>query len=547
MEFITGTLYRELLLAAYSSLSKHFQEINDLNVFPVPDGDTGTNRKLTFQSGLSYLEETDNLEQASSSFAKGRLFGARGNSGVLVSRYFYGLSLGFKGMEKANLKDFSSARVLAYQTAYAAVKNPQEGTILTVAREGIDTIKDHIDYEKASLVSFFSQVIDARNISLENTPNLLPVLKESGVIDSGGKGLLTIFQGFLSYFSGNNDFEAEPEHSSAAPIKYDFSAFNENSTLDYGYCTEFLLQLLNSKADVHQFNLDSFIHWRNENGSSLVCFQNGTIVKVHIHTKTPWVVIRYAQQFGEFLTFKRENRALQHNNVEKKKAEKKKLKKKYAVIAIAQGKDIIDTFKSRNCDIVLDGGKTRNTSTEELIHAFQEANAEQIILLPDEKNIFMAAHQAAEIYTESHVRVVQTATIPAGYACLSLRCGGEENPEEIFETRKEEAKHVNSFFLCKAVRDTLVDEVTCVQGNYIGGLNGHLKTCSKNLKEGFLSLLNSLDGIKDKERLYFFTGKNVTDSLTNEITAEIQKRYPNLEILPRKGNQDVYDIMGGID
>lgn len=546
---INGILFQQILKSGFQNLSAHFQDINDLNVFPVPDGDTGTNMRLTFISGLNQIKENESIGYVSSDFSKGMLLGARGNSGVLSSRYFDGLSNAFKGKESVTVEEFKDAMVLAYETAYKAVDVPTEGTILTVAREGIDAIKDTIDYSSICFSSFFSMVVQSMKISLDNTPNLLPVLKDAGVVDSGGKGLLTIFEGFMKFFVADGIVDEVPfteEKSSLLP-SYDFSLFTQDSVLEYGYCTEFLLQLQTSKIDISKFDLSSFIEFLHEHGDSIVCFQNGSIVKVHIHTKKPYEIIEFAQRYGEFLTFKMENMTLQNKNVKEKKNEKRLLKKKYAIVSIAQGEGIIDLFKSLGSDIVLDGGHTMNTSSAELIDAFKEANAEEIILLPNEKNILMAAHQAAELYKESKIHVLETKSIPAGYACLSMIMGEEETAEECYSSMKEENDWVTTGFICRCVRDTLVDGVSCVKGDYIEGVNSSLVGCDDTLSSALEDLLSHVKEIEEKETLFFFYGKDVSLEEANSLKTWIEKKYPHLEVGMYEGKQNVYDILLGIN
>ena len=546
---ISGNLFGQLLESGYHALAKNFQSINDLNVFPVPDGDTGTNMKMTFESGLSQKAESDDISLVASSFAQGMLYGARGNSGVLSSRYFNGLAKGLEKHKEASVFDFALAMVEAYKVAYQAVDTPAEGTFLTVAREGIETIRNTIDYKTITFSSFFAMVVDAMKISLDNTPNLLPILKESGVVDSGGKGLLTIFEGFLSFFTGgdNGDYDLDVHETSSFLPHYDFSLFNENSVLEYGYCTEFLLQLQNSKIDIPSFDLSNFIGWLHEHGNSIVCFQNGTIVKVHIHTKKPYEVIEYAQRFGEFLTFKMENMALQHNNVLDKKEKLAKTKKKFAVVAIAQGDGVIQMFKDLGADVVLNGGQTMNTSSAELIDAFKKANAEDIIVLPDESNILMAAHQAADLYKDSRVRVLETKTIPAGYASLMMMLGDDESADNCYDSMKDANDHITSGFICKSIRDTMVDGVKCVKGNYIEGVDRKLVGCDADILSAVDDMLAHVPDMEDRESLFFFYGQMVKPEEAEKIQKHIEEKYPQLEVAAYDGKQDVYDLLVGIN
>ncbi len=546
---INGILFQQIVQCGFNNLSAHYQAINDLNVFPVPDGDTGTNMRLTLANGLHQIKENEDISKVAEDLSTGMLLGARGNSGVLSSRYFNGLSKGLEGKKEVNVFEFALAMVQAYQVAYMAVDEPAEGTILTVAREGIESIRNTIDYKTVTFMSFFSMVVQSMKVSLDNTPNLLPILKESGVVDSGGKGLLTIFEGFLQFFTGESDsVEESPVHEGSSMLPtYDFSLFNQDSILEYGYCTEFLLQLQTAKIDLANFDLQAFIAYLHEHGNSIVCFQNGTIVKVHIHTKKPYEVIEYAQRFGEFLTFKMENMTLQNKNVNDAKEKKQQTRKKYAIVSIAQGDGIIQMFKDLGSDVVINGGSTMNTSSAELIDAFKEANADDIIVLPDESNILMAAHQAAQLYKDSNVKVLETKTIPAGYACLSMIMGDEESVDECFDSMKEENEWITSGFICKAVRDTSADGVECIKGHYIQGVNGKLVGCDETLMAAVDDMLCHVKGIEDKETLFFFYGKTLNEVQAEEIANHIMEKYPNLEVGAYDGKQDVYDLLVGIN
>lgn len=541
-----GTLY-EMLQYGYRNLVAHYKQINDLNVFPVPDGDTGTNMKLTYANGLKTISDDDaDVGQIIDEFARGMLFGARGNSGVLTSQYFRGFADALKNERELTVNRLSTALVSAYLNAYKACVDVTEGTILTVAREGIENTKIN---KGDTFVEAFTKVVDSMRVSLDNTPNLLAVLKENGVIDSGGKGLLTIFEGFLAFFKGEEISEIPTEEVKHEVKKeetaLDYSAFNENSVLDYGYCTEFLLQLLNSKIDIPSFNIDEFIEWMQGHGESLVCFQTGTIVKVHIHTKKPYEVIEYAQKFGEFVSFKMENMALQHNSLLKEEEKKIQERKKVAFIAIAQGDGIIDLFKELNCDIVLNGGQTMNTSVSEMVDAFKYANADEIILLPNESNMCKAAHQAADLYKDSNVRVIETKTIPEGYYILTMRLGMEED-ENLYYNLKASLSGVTPLIVFKSGKDANVNNEVAPKGSYVESIRHDLVGFKADRKEATLELLSKIEDLSSKEVMFIFYGQMVSEEEANDILSAINEAYPNLEVGLVSGKQDVYDLLIGV-
>ena len=541
-----GTLY-EMLQYGYRNLVAHYKQINDLNVFPVPDGDTGTNMKLTYANGLKTISDDDaDVGQIIDEFARGMLFGARGNSGVLTSQYFRGFADALKNERELTVNRLSTALVSAYLNAYKACVDVTEGTILTVAREGIENTKIN---KSDTFVEAFTKVVDSMRVSLDNTPNLLAVLKENGVIDSGGKGLLTIFEGFLAFFKGEEISEVPTEEVKHEVKKeetaLDYSAFNENSVLDYGYCTEFLLQLLNSKIDIPSFNIDEFIEWMQGHGESLVCFQTGTIVKVHIHTKKPYEVIEYAQKFGEFVSFKMENMALQHNSLLKEEERKIQERKKVAFIAIAQGDGIIDLFKQLNCDIVLNGGQTMNTSVSEMVDAFKYANADEIILLPNESNMCKAAHQAADLYKDSNVRVIETKTIPEGYYILTMRLGMKED-ENLYYNLKASLSGVTPLIVFKSGKEANVNNEIAPKGSYVESIRHDLVGFKADRKEATLELLSKIEDLSSKEVMFIFYGQMDSEEEANDILSAINEAYPNLEVGLVPGKQDVYDLLIGV-
>ena len=546
-KFDSSFLY-EMLEAGFLNLSFQHKLINDLNVFPVPDGDTGTNMRITYKYGMDAIKNKDNVGSMLNELAKGMLLGARGNSGVLLSQYYRGIANALVDKSSLTVSDFTSSLVSGYKTSYAACSDPKEGTILTVQREGIENIKSQIN-DKTDFESLITLIVNQMRQTLDNTPNLLPVLKEAGVIDSGGKGLLTIFEGYLKFLKGEN-VEASllnEDIDSHSPVQnIDYSLFNEKSNLDYGYCTEFLLQLLSSKINIKTFSVDDFIAFLKDNGDSIVCFQSGTIVKVHIHTKKPYRVIEFAQQFGEFITFKMENMALQHNNVMEKEKQRKEKRKKVAIVTIAQGEGIIQLFKDLGADVVLNGGTTMNTSTAEMVDAFKKANADTIILLPNESNILLAAKQAKELYKDSEIRLIETRNIPQGYSALSMLMLSD-NPDEVYSSLLDGANSVLSGFVAQSSRDSSICGKVSQKGNYIEGIDDKLISFKEKREDAIIDLLSHISDIKDKQVLFLIKSKNVSDKEAQTTLSEIQNKYPSLEVGLIDGKQEVYDYLLGVD
>ncbi len=538
---INGQDFKILLEAGYSLLDQNTKLINELNVFPVPDGDTGTNMRVTFLHGIKALDDSENISDITEAFARGALFGARGNSGVLLSQYYKGISLYLKGKADASVKDLLDAMKAGYDCAYNCTLVPTEGTILTVAREGYENVVTLIN-DETTIEELLKYIVEAMKISLDNTPNLLPVLKESGVIDSGGKGLLTIYEGFLSHFNGEvkktSDFSFHEEHN--GDLVLDFTKFNENSVLDYGYCTEFLLQLLASKINISSFELGDFIKEISPIGDSIVATVTGTIVKVHIHTKEPDRILKIAQKYGEFLTIKIENMSLQHNSI--KSNERIPL----AIISIANGDGIISTFKELGCHIVLNGGQTMNTSIEELLTAFKEANADNIILLPNNPNVLLAVNQAKEIYKDSKIYVAPTITLQEGYSALSMMMGSEEDPEVLFKQIQDGHGRIYNGFVAKSFRDSKLDGITTNAGDYVESIDHKIVGANKDIVDAVVELFEKIPDIDNKEVAFSFYGQSINEEIIEQIQERLSDKYPYLEVGFIPGKQDVYDFLFGI-
>ncbi len=547
---LSSSDFIRLLKKGYEALANNYEAINDLNVFPVPDGDTGTNMKMTFAGGLRSIVKSDDLGSLAADFARGSLFAARGNSGVLSSQYYKGIADGLKNKKDASVANFAKAMVSGYKVAYSSMADPVEGTILTVAREGIENVINNPKNLK-DFPTFFASVVEAMKISLDNTPNLLPVLKEAGVVDSGGKGLLTIFQGFLSAYTGKEETSSEidaklEEHlTSNLPSPVDCSAFNENSVLDYGYCTEFLLQLLSCKINVKRFSIKRFIAWLEEHGNSIVCFQTGTVVKVHIHTKKPYEVIHYAQKYGEFVAFKMENMTLQHNEVIIKEEKKKKERVPSAIIAIGQGEGIKDLYHSLGADIVLDGGKTMNASTEEIIDAVKYANAEDVILLPNESNILLAAKQAQKLYKKCRIHVVETKNLVEGYVALSMLLDKNDVQGSI-DAFNEAIESLDCGFVALSNRDVEIEGKMVPSHTFIGAMKKEIIASGVTAEETLISLLSHVQNLENKSALLLIRGKTRKEEDANKLLETLKDKYPDLEIGLLSGEQEVYDYLVGL-
>ena len=429
---LNGSTFKSLVVSGAKCLRDNIEEVNNLNVFPVPDGDTGTNMCHTIEGGVASTKgvNSDKLSDICKPMSSGMLLGARGNSGVILSQIFRGICKGLQDKEEATALDLVRAYELGVKQAYGAVVTPVEGTILTVFREATEYTAEHIDFS-STINDFYHFHLQKAAQSLANTINLLPVLKEAGVIDSGGAGYVRIVEGMIKFLEGEEidlsfieDSKSETSVETAATV--DFSAFGPDDELKFGYCTEFILRLQNSKVDIENFDIQKVIDILNGDdikGDSIVALCDDSVVKVHVHTKDPGKVLDHMRKFGEFLTIKIENMALQHNEQigdTELEAERLKEHKKYAVVAVATGDGIKQQFTEFGVDAIIDGGQSMNPSTEDFIKAFKSLDAENIIVFPNNKNIIMAAKQAATLYKGSHVEVIGSTTIPQCYSALTM-------------------------------------------------------------------------------------------------------------------------------
>ena len=542
-----GLAYKRLVEAGYASLKASAEEVNDLNVFPIPDGDTGDNMCSTVLGGIKEAPEDEDISFVSAKIADGMILGARGNSGVILSQIFKGISSGLDGKKTADEKDFAHALLSAVDTAYRAVEKPVEGTILTVLKSSVEAVNQLIggDFdEEALFLTLYERSVSA----VEETPEQLFVLKEAGVVDSGGKGLSYIFKGFLSAIRGEEIAAADGENAVGGGAKeLDLSLFDENSVMQFGYCTEFLLRLQNSKIDVNLFDTEKFIEEIKTFGDSIVCFKNGTIVKVHVHTFNPGNVLNHCQKYGEFLTIKIENMTLQHEGTvkskenNKQKFKKNAVRKPFGVVAVATGKGLKDTFEELGADIVIDGGQGKNPSTEDFLDAYDALNADNIFVLPDNGNIIPVAEKSAEIYTKSKIFVLKAKSVGDGYSALSTLDLSCENAEEIFSLMTEAMGKSKTIEVCKAVRSTTVGGVEIAEGEYISFCGKQMLAADKD------RLKAAEDGVKkvvsdENEFLIAIIGKDALNE-TDEAYEAFTKAFSQLEVYTLIGEQDTFDFV----
>ncbi len=536
-----GKTYLQMLLGGAESLQENVERLNDLNVFPVADGDTGTNMYRTMQGGLieATADDTDSIGKVSKAFAKGILLSARGNSGVILSQIFTGINEILQYFDKATPMQLADAYRAGINKAYSAVQNPTEGTILTVFRESTEYAAQNITKDSSVEDFYLLHITEARR-SLERTKDLLPVLAEADVVDSGAAGYLAVAEGMYKALTGELvPEEFKPAQAESTPA-VNIDSFTRNSILEFGYCTEFLIRLTTAKVDPDSFSVQTVIDDLNTlGGESIVAYKQDDIVKVHVHTFTPGLVLAKMQEYGEFLTVKVENMSVGHSESENKK-DKKKKRKKFSVVSVSTGDGISALFTDMGVDRIINGGQTQNPSTEEFIEAFSECNSEHIIVLPNNKNIILAAKQAAEIYSNAKVHVVETKNLAEGYCALAVINPGFTDMQVLTDSALRAAKEVQSVEITKAVRDASIDGTNVKKDDYMAIGSGKVHSTAKTAEEAVLKALDTLD-TDLAEIITLFAGANVTAEKRAALTEELEEIYDECEIVVYEGGQEVYD------
>ena len=541
---LDGQLFEKLIIGGAINLKANVKEVNELNVFPIPDGDTGDNMYMTINGGIEYLKKENDLSLSKKALAlaNGMMLSARGNSGVILSQLFNGLAKGLEGVDSADVLQMCNAFKHAVVQAYSAVVNPVEGTILTVAREAVEYTEAEKTYTQ-SINEFFEKYLLEMKKSLDRTPDLLETLKEAGVIDSGGAGLVYIIEGIKKVLEGKEIIDNSYFETPTQTI--DFSKFNEYSIMEYGYCTEFLLQLQTFKIDINNFDIQVIIDYLNTIGDSIVAYLTGTVVKIHVHTLQPYKALEFCQKFGEFLTVKIENMTLQHNDVINNKVEEKKIKrpkKKYGIVAVANGEGLINTLIESGVDEVINGGQTNNPSTKSFIEAFEKVNAEYIYVFPNNSNIIMTANEAKQLYKDAIIYVINTKDFGQAYSALSVVDFGVEDPEEIKMVLEEAKDNVVTGLITQSIRDANINNVNIHEGDYIGFCDKTMHTSKDNKIDAYFDLIKKMN-IEEKSFLINIYGKDVLMSEKEFIEKALQEKYPNIEVYSINGEQEVYDFM----
>ena len=550
---ISVALFKKMVMNGAINLKNNHKVIDELNVFPVPDGDTGTNMSMTVMSGFREMTncESSSIVEVAKVMSRGTLMGARGNSGVILSQFFRGLFVGVQEVEHNYISAQELIKCLesGCKVAYKAVMEPIEGTILTVVREAAEELRAKNDETPFKTVNEVMKVyLNAAQKSLENTPNILPVLKEAGVVDSGGAGFVEIVKGMIMALNGKMLQLNEP--STDIPTKS--AAESADVEIKFGYCTEFILDL----KDPENFDEASLKSVLSILGDSLVVVQDENICKVHVHTNRPGKALEIAQKYGEFVTLKIENMRLQHSNLSSGVAlaeteaavpatPEKQPRKNFALVSACFGEGIADTFKELGVDLIIEGGQTMNPSTEAFVAACEAVNADNIIIIPNNGNVVMAASQAADLVTDSNVRVLKAKSISQGYASLMVY-DPEADMETNFEAMAEAVAHVKTGELTYSIRDTEISGVKIANGDFMGIVNNKIAISTADKDEALKQLLEALID-EESQIVTFFCGVDVPKEKHAELEELCVAINEDVEVEIIDGKQEVYSYIIAVE
>jgi len=549
VEKINGLVLAEMIDLGSKNLAKNAEKINALNVFPVPDGDTGTNMNLSMSSGAkeTAANVVENIGELGKSFSKGLLMGARGNSGVILSQLFRGMSQHIADKKEVNAKEFAEAIQNGVSIAYKAIIKPVEGTILTVAREAAEAGLKAAE-NTTSVVEVMEAIYAEAQASLKRTPELLPILKEVGVVDSGGQGLVCVYQGFVAALKGEKIEGLEAVETNVVDMQFEDDHdmdFMSPEDIVYGFCTEFTVRLDKEKKE---FNEDKFREDMSKFGDSLLVISDSEYVKIHVHTETPGDVFNYGQQYGELIKIKSDNMREQHREVLRKQEAKQttapKELKEQAMISISMGAGLSKVLTSMGVDYIVEGGQTMNPSTEDIMKAIKEVNAKNIFIFPNNKNIQLAAKQAAEL-AEENVFVVESKTAPQGLAAVMVY-NPQAAAEENFANMQEVLSTVSTLEVTHAVRDTNIEGVEIKKDEFMGIRNGKIVVSNLSLNTVLEELLEkSLD--EDSEIVTLYLGEESTEEYTDFLEQLIEEKYPDVEVELIESGQPVYPYIIGVE
>ena len=538
MKTINGHILKQMILSGSNNLYNHYPEVDALNVFPVPDGDTGTNMNLTISSGAKEVANLNNARifDVARAFSRGLLMGARGNSGVILSQIFRGFSMAMEGKDEINVEEFARAWDSGREIAYKAVMRPVEGTVLTVIRESSTALMEHV-HEMRSIEQAMDYLISEARASLNRTPELLPVLKDVGVVDSGGAGLLYILEGFQLGL-----LNKVVERKEISQIHTDTSTMagadiDQDDEESYGYCTEFLIRLEPDNPNKKTFNQKNFSNMIQKYGVSCVVVRDEDIVKVHVHTLKPGSVLNYAQGFGEFIKLKIENMQEQHSQLVAEAKAPEAPRSEYAIIAVSVGEGLSQMFKDLRVTHIVSGGQTMNPSTEDFIKVIKSLRAKNVIILPNNSNIIMAANQACQVVEDCNCVVVPTKTISQGLtACMMF------NPEADVETNIAEMtdaiSRVKSGQVTYSIKSTVIDGVDIKEKDFMGISEKKIVCAMQDRLEVCKNLIDKMVD-EDSAIATIIYGEDGSEEEANELAAYIEDKY-GIDVEVHNGGQPVY-------
>ena len=549
MKKIDGKLFADMIVQGSDSLSNNADFVDSLNVFPVPDGDTGTNMNLSMSSGAGEVktQNSAHIGEVGKVFSKGLLMGARGNSGVILSQLFRGFSKSIENENEIDAIQFAKAFQAGVNTAYKAVMKPVEGTILTVAREAGEAAVKSAETTD-DIITVMEAVIESGQVALDNTPNQLPVLKEVGVVDSGGQGLMFVYEGFLATLKGEKIAPNREKVDTDEFINddHDFGGIIDTEDIVYGYCTEIMVRF---DKDKKPFDEEQFRQDMSEFGDSLLVISDDEIVKVHVHSETPGEVLTYGSQYGELIKMKIENMREQHREVLRKSADKKIKQEKQeeidtAVITISMGDGITKLFKSLGATHVISGGQTMNPSTEDIVKVVKESGCKKAIILPNNKNIIMAAEQVEQL-VDIPVAVVTSKTVSQGLSAM-LNFNLEQSIEENKAQMEDAMQFVKSGSVTYAVRDTNLDGITIKKGEFMGINEGKIKVSDSDHVAVSQKLIDDMLD-EDSEILTIIKGEDATDEEVSKLESYVEEHYEDVEIEVHQGDQPIYSFLFSVE
>lgn len=552
---LTAPEFQAMIIAGAERLTENVDLINSLNVFPVPDGDTGTNMNMSFVSGIDKLKESsaNHVGELSSALAKGLLMGARGNSGVILSQIFRGFSKAIEDEKELDSSSFVKAFAGGVESAYKAVMKPVEGTILTVARESA-LAGEQAAKESDDIIVIMRKIVEGASVALEKTTDMLPVLKQVGVVDSGGKGLLCIYEGFLSSLTGEVVVSQDHSKKSESHAHAIFEETNEHplsmDDISFGYCTEIMVRIGQGPTVEHEFEYDEFRNILNEKGDSLLVVADDEIAKVHIHTENPGEIMQLGQEFGELIKIKVDNMREQVRELESQnealthKQSVETATKDYAIIAVAAGEGMTETLQSIGIDYVLAGGQTMNPSTQDFVEAMESINAERYILLPNNKNIIMAAEQAVQVVDKPAI-VVPTKTIPQAISAV-FSFNPEASIEENGAAMTENIEFVSTGQVTYAIRDTQIDDVEIKKDEFMGIVDGKIILSVPTTEEALLETLNQMID-EDSEIVTIFIGEDGSEEVAEAIIENLEETFEDVDFEIIQGDQPVYEYIMSVE